>query len=82
MSQNEIYTILKNKRLSGDDRFFCQSQISKIILEGKINDVFIGSYNIDTVNRDLKRLHDFGMLEKNTIKGIKHYRLKKLLLEE
>lgn len=82
MSQNEIYSILKNKRLSGDDRFFSQAQITSLILDGKISNDLVGSHTSQCVNRDLNRLHSFGLLEKCSVKGISHYRLKKKLIEE
>ena len=82
MSQNEVYKLLKDKRLSGNHNYFCQSQISKFILEGKFNDTFTGSCDVTCINRDLKILHRWGILEKCNIKGTTHYRIKLKCLSE
>ena len=82
MSQNEVYEILKDKRLSGDDRFFNQQQISKSIIEGVVARRFVGSASVEIISKDLKRLHHWGIIEKCNIKGTTHYRIKKKLLEE
>lgn len=82
MSQNEVYEILKDKRLSGDDRFFNQQQISKYVLDGVLSKRFVGSASVEIINKDLKRLHQWGIVEKCNIKNATHYRIKKKLLEE
>ena len=81
MSQNEIYIILKSKRLSNIDTWYSQSMISKMILEGHITMTTIGSPDKASVSKELKRLYDWGILERCYIKGTFYYRLKKKMLE-
>ena len=59
MAQSEIYELLKNKRLSGDDSFFTAEQIRKML---KDKGVIIAS---PSLLFSLRRLRNFGFLEYN-----------------
>jgi len=83
MSQDDIYVMLKSKRLSGDNKYYSAEEIRKILKEKGID---IGK---TSVNNNLLKLRVFGFLdtkiEATKNKRIKHiyvaYRLKKEYLE-
>ena len=82
MSQMEVYEVLRNKRLSGIDKFFSQSQISSMILDGQIVGKFVGTADQKNISRDLRRLHAFGILDQTTVKGEKVFRIKSKILSD
>ena len=73
MGQQEVYEILKNKRLSGDDRYFSIADVRKIIINNPSD-----TNSVETVSRSLERLWYWGLLER------KHYtyRFKKSRLDQ
>jgi hypothetical protein len=80
MGQHDIYMLLKNKLLSGDQSFFSCREIQRM-LNGKGLTI-----NIDSINTSLVKLRTFGYLDMR-IEGYKRknrvtypitvYRLKK-----
>lgn len=73
MGQQEVYELLKNKRLSGDDRFFSIAEIRRMVIEQHSN-----TNSVENVSRSLERLWFWGILEKRNYT----YRLKKGVLEQ
>lgn len=70
MSQSEIYQILKNKRLSGDNLFYGKEEIAKLLLDKDIKETrYVGLH--------LKKLAWFGYLDFEIVGNRKVYRLKK-----
>lgn len=59
MGQQEVYELLKNKRLSGDDRFFSISDVRKIAMSNHSD-----TNSLETISRSLGRLHFWGLLER------------------
>lgn len=57
MSQNDIYDLLKNKRLSGDNSYYSVQDIKKM-LNGK--GIIIG---VDSLNSNVVKLRVYGFLD-------------------
>lgn len=77
MGQQEVYELLKNKRLSGDDRYFNVAQIRRMSID------FPDDNNSTlTIRKSLDRLNYWGIVERKTITGIYHYRFKKSVLDQ
>lgn len=75
MGQAEIYELMKNKLLSGDNSFYSCEEIYKE-LKYKID---FG--NIVNMKRAISRLYYWGSFEKKKYDNIPKYRLKKKLLD-
>jgi hypothetical protein len=73
MGQQEVYELLKNKRLSGDDRYFSIKDIRRMVLDSHSN-----TNSVETVARSLDRLYHWGLLEKK----LYTFRLRKSSLEQ
>jgi hypothetical protein len=73
MGQQEVYELLKNKRLSGDDRYFSIKDIRRMVLDSHSN-----TNSVETVARSLERLYNWGLLEKK----LYTFRLRKSALEQ
>ena len=58
MGQTEVYDLLKNKRLSGDDRFFAITDIKKMFINCPSD-----TNSIKTVSDSLLRLYNWGLIE-------------------
>ena len=71
MGQQEVYELLKNRRLSGDDRFFSIKEVRKMVIESHSN-----TNSVETVSRSLERLWYWGLIEKRQYT----YRFKKSVL--
>lgn len=76
MGQQEIYEILKNKRLSGDDRYFSVLQLRKYVLDNP-SDTISPAY----VSKAVNRLYLWGIIERKKCKNFHAYRFKKSILE-
>lgn len=76
MGQHEIYELLKNKRLSGDDAFYSVSQIRKFILDNADD-----TNSVENVSRVVNRLHYWSILDRRTFEGVYKYRVKKNIFE-
>lgn len=57
MGQQEIFELLKNKRLSGDEKYFSTQDVRKLLCEKDV------SHYTDKISKDLKILWYFGFLE-------------------
>lgn len=68
MGQQEVYDLLKNKRLSGEDRFFSIADVRKMALNCKSD-----TNSLETISKSLARLHFWGLLERKNF----CYRFKK-----
>lgn len=77
MGQQEVYEILKNKRLAGHEDFYSVSQIRKFCIEK--ND---GITSVENTGRVVRRLNRWGILDKRTIDDVEKYRFKKKLFED
>ena len=73
MGQQEVYEILKNKRLSGEDRFFTIADVRKIAMNNKSD-----TNSLETISRSLSRLYFWGLLERKNY----CYRFKKSKCED
>lgn len=82
MAQMEVYELLKNKRLSGIDAYFSIAKICKMLLELKMRDLIVGSYDNRCISRDVNNLHRIGILEKRKIDGVECFRIRLKVLEE
>lgn len=82
MSQNEVYDILKNKRLMNDDNYFSQSKISKLVIDGHLVGKYVGSCDNEVIKRDCKRLLKVGILEACKKDNELCFRVRKKVLEE
>jgi len=66
MSQSDVYELLKNRRLSGDDGFYSLAQIRKMLADSGV------SIEISSLTDNVRRLKRFGYLDwevKNMKKG-------------
>ena len=59
MGQQEVYELLKNKRLSSDDSFFSIADVRKMAMSNKSD-----TNSLETISRSLSRLHFWGLLER------------------
>lgn len=73
MGQQEVYELLKNKCLSGDNRFFSIKDVRRMVLDNRSD-----TNSVETVSRSLERLYYWGIAEKRNYT----YRLKKSSLEQ
>jgi hypothetical protein len=73
MGQQEVYELLKNRRLSGDDRYFTIREIKGMLLDKDSE-----TNGIPYVSRALERLWYWGIVEKKNYA----FRLRKSVLEQ
>lgn len=73
MGQQEVYELLKNKRLSGDDRYFSVKEVRIMVM-----DSHSATNSLENVSRSLERLWFWGLIEKKDYK----FRLNKKALEQ
>lgn len=71
MSQSEIFELLKNRRLSGDENYFSSEQIRKMLIDKKI------SMYKHRVSSGLTNLGRWGFLEVKVEPKKVCYRLRK-----
>lgn len=82
MAQMEVYELLKNKRLSNNDSYFSIAQICRMLLELKIMDKIVGSYDNRCISRDVNNLHRIGILEKRKLNSVDCFRIRLKVLDE
>ena len=82
MSQIEICNVLKNKMMSGDNRYFSAVDVTKMLMDEKQAGKAIGTLDRDTIKKQLKRLTAWGILKARKIDGATHYMYKKSRLDD
>jgi len=59
MGQQEVFELLKNKRLSGDDSFYSIADIRKMVMSNPSD-----TNSVETVSRSIHRLYFWGLLDR------------------
>ena len=73
MGQQEVYELLKHRRLSGDSRYFSVVDIRKMVIDSRSD-----TSSVETVSKSLNRLWCWGLLERKN----HTYRFRKGVLEQ
>lgn len=75
MGQTEIYELLKNKRLSGDNSAFSAKEIQVMLKDKGL------SCDMDNIYVHIARMRKFGILEICRSRNVSSFRLHRKMLE-